>query len=442
MLVTPTARKRTTRLAAAGLATAVAFTGAAFGIAASPASAAGGSEWNKFIQIAKSSAETGAPLSGAVFRVEVSNPDRFYTSPGGQSFDEVDPASWSFASAADHPPLTVDGFIQNGIDSHNAAIAQNQAVIDGFLADVLDPATVAAHEATLAEHQATVDAHAPFAEAIATANAERQRLADEITALQDAGEPVPQELADAHAAAQQAQADAIAAGQPTADALAATQAATQAANVALDASNAAQAELNTRFPGGYLPWTTDNHGVNTTAFEASQPAWAAAEQVKVDAGLAQAECNAQWGVSVEPTLVSGSGASAIYSYDIATCNGVATLPIGSYAHAITEIAAPEGYMLAGLRYEVVQTSEAGFTFNGGTFDTRGAVLPITNDKVPPVEPPVTPPTTPPVTPEKPVEQLAMTGGDSTAAWSIGGIAAVLLAAGSALSIFRRHTAAE
>lgn len=416
-------------------------------LAASPASAAGGAEWNKFIQIAKSSAETGAPLSGAVFRVEVSNPDRFYTGLGGESFDEVDPSTWSFASAADHPPLTVAEYIQNGIDRHNAGITGNQAVIDGYLAQVLDPAIVATHEATIAEWQAAVDAAAPYNEASAAANTERQRLAEEILATQAQGGSPSVELVEAHAAAQQAQTDAIAAAAPYNDAVAALAGGAQQARSALDASNAAQAELDTRFPGGYLPWAIDNHGVNTAAFEASQPAWADAEAVKVAAGLAQAACNAEWGVSTEPTLVSGSGAGAVYSYEIATCDGVATLPIGSYAHSITEITAPEGYILDDTRYEVIQTSESGFTFNGGTFDTRGAVLPITNEPVtppvepptPPVAPPVTPPA-PPVTPEKPVaEELAYTGSDANVA-GIAGLAGLLALAGGALTLFRRRMA--
>lgn len=340
--------------------------------------ASGGAEWNKYVALSKSDAATGAPLDGAVFRVEVTNPSQFWTSPNGRHFDVVDPSTWTFTSAAEHPPMTVDEYVQFEIDQHNAGITANQAAIDALLTQVLDPATVAAQEATLAEHQAALDAAAPDAEAIATANAERQRLADEILTIQAEGGSPSVELVEAHAAAQQAQADAIAAGQPTADALATTQAATQAANVALDAHHAAMAELGTRFPGGYLPWAIEDHGVNTAAFEASQPAWADAEAVKTAAGLAQAACNAEWGVSTEPTLVSGSGASAIYSYDISTCDGAATLLIGSYAHAITEVTAPEGYVLGGSCYEVVQTSGSNFTFNGGTFDTRGATLPIVN----------------------------------------------------------------
>lgn len=410
-------------------------------LGAAPTFAADGQDsksanFNAHVSVSKTDAETGAPLSGAVFRVEVRNPSKFYVAPGGY-YDIVDPSTWTFASAADVPYMTTEEFVAFKVDKHNAALAPYQAEIDALVAQVLDPATIATHEATVAEWQAAVDAAAPFNAASAAANAERQRLADEIIALQNAGEPVPVELAQAHADAQAAQDAALAAAAPYNDAVDALAGGAQVARAALDASTAAQSELNTRFPGGYLPWTLTDNAVDTTAFEASMPAWIAAGDALRAAGLAQAECNARWGVSTAPTDLGGG----VYAYDIASCEGVATLPAGSTPVAVTEIVSPEGYVLDGTRYETPMVSEGRFSFDGATFSTRSAVLPIANEAQPPVEPPVEPPVTPPVTPpttppvvEQPAtpktpETLAYTGSESPVGLVAGALA--LLAAGGA-----------
>lgn len=403
--------------------------------------------FNANVSISKTDAETGAPLSGAVFRVEVRNPSKFYVAPFG-FYDLVDPSTWTFGSAADVPYMTTDEFVQYKVDRHNAALTPYQSEIDALVAQVLDASTIAAHEATVAEWQAAVDAAAPFNAASAAANAERQRLADEIIALQDAGQPVPVELAQAHADAQAAQDAALAAAAPYNDAVDALAGGAQVARAALDASTAAQSELNTRFPTGYTAWTLTDNAVDTAAFEASMPAWIAEGDALRAAGLAQAECNAQWGVSTAPTDLGGG----VYQYDIATCDGVATLPIGSTPVAITEIAAPEGYVLDGTRYETPRVSEVGFIFNGGEFTTRDGVLPVTNQAEPPVDPPVDPPVEPPVeppvtpeepkTPEQPkAEELAYTGSDTNVG-ALAGIAGLLALAGGALFAFRRRTASE
>ena len=441
-----TTTKRTARIGAVVLASCV---GAGALFAASPALALDGLDikgvgYTPHVSISKTDAETGEKLDGAVFRVEVMNPDRFFTGPLGY-YDRVDPSTWTFASAADIPYTTVEEVIQYEIDRHNAGLAANQTMIDALLAKILPADVVAAHEATVAEWQSAVDAAAPFSEAVSAANAERQRLADEIIALQNAGQPVPIGLAQAHADAQQAQADAIAAAQPYRDAVDALAGGAQQARSALDASAAAQRELNAKFPGGYLPWTVDNHGVNTADFENALLAWIEGDDALRAAGLAQAACNAQWGVSTAPTDLGGG----VFAYDIATCDGVATLPIGSYPLAVTEVVAPEGYVLDDTRYETPPTSESTFEFNGERISYRDGVLQITNEPVeplvePPVEPPVTPPAeppveTPPAPPETP-EKLAVTGGSGAPIGILAAAGGLLAAGAGALALRNRRSA--
>lgn len=443
-----TNKTRTARIGAVVLASCV---GAGALFAASPAMALDGWDgkgtgYNPLISVSKTDSETGAPLSGTIFTVETKNPSAWYTAPGSY-FDRVDPAAWSFDSAAAIPDTTVEEFVDFYIAAHNTGLAENQGIIDSLLAQILPADEIAVHEATVAEYEAARAAHEPFAEASRVVNAERQRLADEIIALQNANQPVPIELAQAHADAQQALADAIAAGQPTYAVVASLQAGANAARAALDASESAQRELNMKFPGGYLPWTPDNHGVDTTDFEAKMPAWIESQNAIRAAGVAQAACNAEWGVPTAPTLVSGEGVTAIYSYEVATCDGVGYLPPGTTPVSVTETRASEGYILDGTRHETPATSAYTFDFNGVELPFRDGVMQIENDPVeppvdPPIEPPVEPPVTPPVAPPAPQETLATTGSDASNAPAIAGIAALLAAAGGAVHLFRRRSAAE
>lgn len=108
MLNTP-ARKRNTRLAAAGLATAVAFTGAAFGLAA-PANAAvdawdtKSAPQNASVSISKTDPE-GNPLDGAIFEVAVYSSGRIFTGAFG-AYVNVNTATFGYGDAAGIEPLT------------------------------------------------------------------------------------------------------------------------------------------------------------------------------------------------------------------------------------------------------------------------------------------------------------------------------------------------
>lgn len=425
-------------------------------LGASPAMAGGADQSPATLSISKTDSETGAPLDGAVFRVTGRAMTGLYWYDAIARFD---PATYTFDTAAGLPRPTLDSVVADAIQHHNDGIVGNQAMIDGFLAQVLDPAAVATHEATIAEWQTAVDEATPYNDAVSAAVAERQRLANEILAIQQSGGTPDAALVAAWQAAQDAQTAAIAVAQPYRDAVTALASGASNAQSAITASMDAQRELRKRFPGGYTLWTDTDNGVNAAGLQAGLDSWNATTGAGAIASASQMDCNAEWGVPTAPTV----NADGSYSWLVAVCGGVGTLPLGVQPTSIQETVAPEGYVLDDTVYPLAYTGGYNLDFRGTEYQTDARLgftnvaedvppnepeeppvtppvePPVSPTTPPPTEPPVTPPT-PPVVQEKPVETLAYTGSDTSGALVAGGIAAALLAAGGTLFAFRRRTA--
>ena len=315
--------------------------------------------------------------------------------------------------------------------------------------------------------------------ASAEATATWQATVAEIRALQDAGEPVPADLAmreaeeqDAAETAAQAaadyaathvtEADAAIAAQGDLDRLAAAQQAVIDAQTALtNAENAlanAQSVLDTAYG------EPDERKISVLT--AMRDAIAAQQAVDGD---------------VQPTTDGDLTCYLLTSHD----GGVVSVPIAygtSGTVTVTEVAAPEGYDLLdgtitatatpGLEGSTSTTSwetddehliGAGDRNELSDVQTGGAVhnLTLTNDAIPeepeiptepevpttpPTTPPVVPPTTPPappVVPEAPAPStpttLAYTGTDGAAPVVLGSLAALLAGAAGMIAAFRRRT---
>lgn len=409
---------------------------------------------NPSVSISKTDAETGAPLSGAVFEVTVRNPHSLFIGIGG-AYDLVDPATYSFTTASEHAKLTWEEYRDREIERHNATIAADLPRYNALIAqrDAIDP--VAAQAAIDAYNEAVAEA-APYQAAYDAARAAADAHAAEMTELEALGASrTPEQTArlavlmGEWAGVQAARDDALAAYQPFGQAVSDLSAANAQGINDLAALPGILAEL-AAFPDMTV-WTADENGVDQADFEARSAAWHAVNDTRVAASTAQAACNETWGVPTTPIRVEG----LTQTYLIATCEGVGSLPVGSIPEGnIVEVTAPDGYVLDGTVFTAQRYSEATFRFRDANVSVFGGVMSFTNVAEPPVEPPVEPeePETPvkpeePKTPEKPEtpktpETLAYTGSDANGALAAGGIAAALLAAGGALFAFRRRTASE
>ena len=443
------------------------------------------------ISLSKTDAATGAPLDGAVFEVPIMRPGSTYV---GIGWDEgttdmrgvasigartSDPwSTWNLA------PITVsdpdeDAWVAEQVRRANLAADARDAARAEALAPFADFDANAARGAVAAWNAFRAAHNLDALESDASAkDSERQRLADEIIALQNAGQPVPAELVAEHATAREA---AEAAAQAVADALAQTdasgqtgtalrEAATSAAQ-RLAAYEAAVANVDATLPV-IARITADD--VDRSAFRNTSAAFLESYNAQISNWLAQETCNEKYGVPTTPIDTVNDAGITWDMFRVATCDGVAYLPVGAIrAQSITEVGAPEGYVLDSTVHEIALKGEGRFGFDGTevkvTSDgqTQAVRFNLTNERAPePEVPPVTPTPTPPApevptptpsaptptptasatptpTPSasaKPSGTLAYTGGSAEPAiWAgvIGGIAAL---AGGALLLARRKRA--
>lgn len=430
------------------------------------------------ISLSKTDAATGAPLDGAVFEVPIMRPGSTYV---GIGWDEgttdmrgvasigartSDPwSTWNLA------PITVsdpdeDAWVAEQVRRANLAADARDAARAEALAPFADFDANAARGAVAAWNAFRAAHNLDALESDASAkDSERQRLADEIIALQDAGQPVPAELVAEHATAREA---AEAAAQAVADALAQTDASGQtgtalreaAASAAqrLAAYEAAVANVDATLPV-IARITADD--VDRTAYRTTSAAFLASANAQISNWLAQETCNERYGVPTTPVASDATWDT----FRVATCDGVAYLPVGAIrAESITEVEAPEGYIRDSTVHEIALKGEGRFGFDGETVrvtsdgQTQAVRFNLANERAPkPEVPPVTPTPTPPApvepspTPSAPAPTptpsasakpmtLAYTGGSAEPAiWAgvIGGIAAL---AGGALLLARRKRA--
>lgn len=446
--MTPKTKRNPARLTAAVvLASCVGAGAAAFG--AAPAFAdAPVPQYGAVIGVQKVDGATSAPLAGATLTVcaPVSTADVDRTN--GDLATQRD----RYQAIADETSFEV---YQEGLYELIEYYAERLA---HYEATLLDDATLQNWNDLLAAHYDATIAAQPYNDAIASANTERQRLADEILVLQEAGEPVPVELATEHAAAQQAQTDAIAAAQPYNDAVQVAHDTALGATEAISSHN--EAALN-------LELTRVSAEGAQTAYENAASTW---DSSRHDTFTEMAERMQR--------MIDEQGNLSPFVVDDMNCftmttgaDGTIFVPIsteGGY-YTVTEVVAPEGYKL--FEGTVTVTIERGGSYEdgkfthsysqssddgtltpgddvtlGGTGETGGVALDATfsNEKISeepptPVEPPVEPEV--PVTPEEPKpETLATTGSDAPIA--LAGVAGLIAAAGGALTLFRRRTAAE
>lgn len=444
-------KTRPARLAAVTLASCLGVGAVAFGTA--PAMALDGFEggktysFNPSTGIFKTDVE-GTALDGAVFEISVAT-DQVYRVGAFGAYDRINPATWGVDSVSAHPDMTWDEYVAWMVDEHNTEVEGNRPAYDALVAqrDAIDP--VAAQAAIDAYDAAVVTAQ-PLKDAYGTAAAAATAHADEMTMLEALGADRTQEQTDRLAVllgtwgdVQTARDDTLAIYQPYGQAVSDLSAANAQGIEDLAALPEIEAAIATF--GDMTPWTTDSHGVDQAAFDVAMAAWKVENDPNVARSLAQAECNTLYGLPLTPIgSTPGEFGGTNYTYRIASCDGVASAPIGSVIRSLTEVEAPEGYVLDGTTYFVTQTSETSLSWGGESLSIRDASLHVVNERV--EEPPVTPEEPPvapevPVTPEEPKQEtLATTGSDAPIA--LAGVAGLLAAAGGALTFLRRRTAAE
>lgn len=450
---TPKTKRNPARLTAA-VVLASCVGGAAI-LAASPAVALDGFDggktysFNPSTGIFKTDTE-GSALDGAIFEITVATDSVIRVGAFG-AFDRIDPATWAFDSVNAHPDMTWDEYVAWQINEHNVEIEENRPAYDVLIAqrDAIDPI---AAQAAIDAYDAAVAEAAPFKDAYDAAAAAATAHADEMAMLEALGADRTQEQTDRLAVlmgtwgdVQAARDDALAVYQPYGQAVSDLSAANAQGIEDLTALPEIEATIATF--GDMTPWTTDSHGVDQGAFDTAMAAWKAQNNPKVARSLAQAACNTLYGLPLAPVgSTPGEFGGTEYTYLVASCDGAASAPIGSVIRSLTEIQAPEGFVLDGTTYVVRQTGETTLSWGDETLSIRDASLHVTNERieeqpVEPEEPPVTP-EEPPVTPEQPKPEtptLAQTGADGSSAVALGGIAALLAATGAALA-FRRRTA--
>lgn len=461
---TTPARKRTSKarvFAAVTLATCLGAGGAALG--AAPAFAGGNGPWyGGTATILKVDGTTQTPLAGATLTV---------CSPESTIEEQFDFTGADLQTQRDRYQEVADGA---SFESYQARLAENipyyAEQVAAAEAAMLDAGTLASHQQAIADYDAAASAASAALVASDAAHAEWQAGVAEILALQNAGNPVPVELAEQEAALQVASTDAnaaTAAANATRDAL---QGARDAAITAIAAHNSAQMNYNI-----YKPLAD----AAQAAYDNAASTWDSARYDNFTELARQMQVMIDVHGNITPVVVDGE---VCYT---ATTDETGTLyiPISldGYGYSIEEVVAPAGYER--VEGKVVVTVESGTvntgdgsievtysqtsdnvavtpngdaTFGGGSHLSGGSNLgstlsntpvtpPVDPPVDPPVEPPVEPPVTPPTTPETPKTpeaELAYTGSDAAATWTIGGIAAALLAAGGALFAFRRRTASE
>ncbi|MBG9887338.1 hypothetical protein ABE10_12620 [Bacillus toyonensis] len=424
--------------------------------------------------LVKTASDTGESLDGAVFEVTATPwVSRAYVGigwnePGStdpivyRTYVDFDPSTWGLRSLDPFTPETYDPteaeWIAEWVARVNATADERDAERAELLAPVanFDPEAAAAAIAAWDAFRAENDIDALRAD-----NDEKQSiyrdLSEQVQAYLDRDEQPPAELAVEHATARDAAfaaAEAVEAamGEEGADLEAAATSATQAQTQ----YDALLAEADERFP---VIDRISADEVDPTPFRDAAAILYPALNEQIENALAQAECNESYGLPTTPVRVE-DGAPV---YHLATCDGVAYLPIQMVPTSVQEITAPEGFVLDETVYSLTPVREGAYSWKDGEVainfggGASSLTLPFANEReeeppTPPTDPPtppVTPPTeppappvTPPSTPDLP-ETLAMTGSDSVPiTWGVVGAAALLAAGAGAIAFGRRKETTE